>query len=38
MNDLTSTQELELCGRKKGHKRPGLLKLEIKTFEDLRAF
>jgi len=38
VNDLTSVEELELCGRKKGHKRPGVLKLEAYTYEDLRAF
>lgn len=38
VNDLNTIQELELCGRKEGHKRPGIIKLEVYTYEDLRAF
>ncbi|XP_053205433.1 calpain-6-like [Panonychus citri] len=33
----SSTLEEELCGRKKGHKRPGIVKYKVHTSEDLKS-
>lgn len=35
VNDI---KEEELCGRKKGHKRPGIMKFRIQTSENLKKF
>src|SRR5580700_2996442 len=37
-SETSSFEQAELCGKKKGHKRPGIIKYQIQTSEDLRSF